>query len=207
MTTLAETTDYVRLEELKATLELTNQTFADNDIQAAISAASRGIDEVCQRRFWADTTPVDRYYTPVTSQQVMIDDLYDFDALVTDQDGDSVYEQAWTLNTEFALLPLNAAADGWPYTTLRLHPRNTTGFPYWWPRSVKITGRFGWETVPAPVTEATTILATQLLKRAREAPFGIVSIGIDVGATARIAVTDPSVRFLLSPYMRERRLG
>lgn len=197
--------DYLELEQLKATLELSNQSFADEDVQAAISAASRGLDEACQRRFYPDTDATQvRYYTPQTAYQIMVDDLVTLTSLATDQDGDSVFEQTWTVNTEFTLEPLNATADGQPYTMICLHPLNTVGFPYWYPRSVKVTGKFGWAAVPAPIVEATTILATQLLKRAREAPFGIVSIGLDVGATARLAVTDPSVRFLISPYMREK---
>ena len=65
-------------------------------------------------------------------------------------------------------------------------------------------GKFGWAAVPAAIVEATTILAAQLVKRAREAPFGVVAIGLDVGAVTRIAVTDPSIRFLISDYIRER---
>jgi hypothetical protein len=35
----------------------------------------------------------------------------------------------------------------------------------------------------------------------REAPFGVVSVGVDVGAVARISNVDPDVRTLLQPYM------
>jgi hypothetical protein len=70
-----------------------------------------------------------------------------------------------------------------------------------------VTGKFGWAAVPGAIVEAVTILATQLLRRAREAPFGVVAIGMDVGAVTRLAVTDPSVRFLVADYQRERPSG
>ncbi len=201
------TTNYITREQLKVTLEMSNQAYADEDIAAAITAASRGIDEACQRRFFADSDALQvRYYSPANWTTVMIDDLAVLTELATDQSGDGTFSTAWTRNTDFVLEPLNAPADGWPYTRIRTHPRRVTaGLPAWWPRSVRVTGQFGWAAVPGAITEATTILASQLLKRAREAPFGIVAFG-DAGATARLATTDPSVRFLVAPYMREKPL-
>ena len=197
-------TDYLAAEQLKASLELTGTVFADGDIGPAITAASRGIDNACNRRFYPDTVDATRYYTPQDPYCCLIDDLYAFTSLNVDQTADGVFEQSWTLNTWFTLEPLNAAADGWPYTRIVANPRWSWGLPSWYPRSVQLTGRFGWASVPGAVTEATTILATQLLKRAREAPFGVVAIGVDVGAVSRIAVTDPQIKMLIAPYMRER---
>lgn len=196
--------NYITDEQLKATLEISGEVFADSDVSAAITAASRGIDKACGRFFYPADAPSDRYYRPSSAYLVLIDDLYDFDALLTDQDGDGTFEQAWTENADFVCEPLNALADGEPFTRLCLNPNANVGFPYYYPRSVKLTGKYGWAAVPGPISEATTILASKLLKRAREAPFGIVSIGIDVGATARIARSDPDVAFLIQPYIREK---
>lgn len=208
MTVTAASTEYISAEQLKATLELTGTVFADGDIPAAITAASRGIDNVCQRRFYPDDDANQvRYYSPSNSTTVMIDDLITLTAFATDQSGDGTFSTTWTQNTDFVLEPLNAAADGQPYTRIRTHPRHVTfGLPAWWPRSVRVTGKFGWAATPGPIVEATTILAAQLVKRAREAPFGIVAIGVDVGAVSRIAQTDPTVRFLLMDYIREKPL-
>jgi hypothetical protein len=74
-------------------------------------------------------------------------------------------------------------------------------FPTCFPRSVRVTGQFGWSEVPEAVKSATVILATKLVRRAREAPFGVVSIGLDGGAM-RIARTDPDVMFLLGEYIQ-----
>lgn len=197
--------EYITKEELKATLELSGQSFADEDIDSARLAASRGIDEACGRWFYAHTGAASiRYFTPRAYGLIAINDLYDLTTLKTDQDGDGVFEEVWTLNTGFVVEPLNAAADGWPWTRVCVHPLASKGFPYYYPRSVELTGKWGWVAVPGEIKQATSILASKLLKRAREAPFGIVSIGIDVGSTARIARTDPDISFLISPYVREK---
>jgi hypothetical protein len=197
--------EYVQLEELKATLEMSGQVFADEDCKAALLAASRGVDEACGRHFYAHSGAASaRYFNPSSSSLIIIDDLYDFDTLETDQDGDGTFEQAWTENGDFVLEPLNGAADGWPFTRICLHPMASQGFPSYYPRSAKVTGKWGWIAVPGAIKEATSILAAKLLRRAREAPFGIVSVGIDVGATARIASSDPDVAFLIAPFIREK---
>jgi len=196
--------NYITQEQLKATLELTNTVFAEGDISAAISAASRGIDGACQRRFYADTDATQvRHYTPQTGDTCLIDDLVTFTSLAVDRNGDGVFEEAWTLNQWFVLEPNNADSDSRPWTRINVNLVWGRQFPPW-PRSVALTGKFGWSAVPAAIVEATTILAAQLVKRAREAPFGVVAIGLDVGAVTRIAVTDPSIRFLISDYIRER---
>lgn len=194
--------DYVTSLALKATLGLTGETFADPDIATAITAASRGIDQLCGRRFWldADASQV-RYYTPISADLVSIDDLVTLTSLAHDPGGDGTYSEAWTLNTDFVLRPDNAPADDRPWETIARHPRARFRFVSQYPRTVKLTGKFGWPSVPAPVVEATTILATKLLRRSREAPFGIVSIGLD-GAAVRIARNDPDIAFLTSRLIR-----
>lgn len=196
--------EYAELGEMKATLELVGESFADDDIALALTAASRGIDNVCGRRFWLDedNTSV-RYYSPDDECELALDDIVDLQELATDPGGDGTFEETWTVNTDYILEPLNAADDGWPYTCARRHPLSGLYFPTCYPRSVRVTGQFGWSAVPESVKSATVILATKLVRRAREAPFGVVSIGLDGGAM-RIARTDPDVMFLLGEYMLHR---
>jgi hypothetical protein len=166
-----------------------------------LSAASRGIEEACGRRFWVDSDATNvRYYTPSEPRYLPVDDLVTCGTFQTDEDGDGTFETTWTVNTDYVLEPLNAAADGKPYEEIRVHPAGSLRFPCW-PRSVAVTGKFGWPAVPAQVHEATTIVATKLLKRAREAPFGVVGLGID-NVAVRIARTDPDVTWLLEPLER-----
>lgn len=194
--------EYVSAATLKTTLGITVSTF-DTDITTACSAASKGIDQACNRRFWADAdTAQVRYYSPPSSRVLAIDDLITLTSLLTDLDGDGTFETTLTNNTDFVLEPLNAAAEtpARPYNRVRLHPRSSAYWPRY-PRSVKVTGKFGWAAVPDEIVRATTILATKLFKR-QEAPFGIVTAGVDDVTAMRIATSDPDVRFLIGPYVR-----
>lgn len=193
-------TAYISAADFKTTQGITVTTY-DTDIATCVEAGSRAVDHFCRRRFWldADATQI-RYYNP-TGRICAIDDLTTLTNLKTDSGGDGSFATTLTLNTDFTLEPLNAAVENpvQPYTLARLVSSGT----YWpaAPRSVKVTGRFGWPAVPAPVVRATTILANILLKR-QEAPFGIVTAGVDQETAMRIAQTDPTIRGLLSPLVR-----
>ena len=192
---------YVELEQVKHTLELSGTTFGDDDIRAAIHAASRAIDQACDRRFYPDADAAQvRYYTPRSHRVCMIDDAATLTTVKVDTDGDGTFEETLTVNTDYVAHPLNAAADGWPWDRLELHPLSSATFYPQYPRSIQVTGKFGWATVPHPIVQATTILAHKLMRRAREAPFGILAFG--EGDSARIARTDPDVAMLIAPYMR-----
>lgn len=179
-------------------------SFADYDAQMAITAASNGIEQYTGRVFSLTTSgSVVRYYTPNDANTLNIDDIVTLTTGATvqiDIDGDGIFETTWTRNTDYLLEPLNAQADGWPYQWIRIHPRSAQRFPVW-PRSVQVTGQFGWPTVPVNVKEATLIMAVRLMKRAREAPFGIVGLGLD-NNPVRIARVDPDVCFLLDHWQR-----
>jgi hypothetical protein len=208
---------YIELEELKSSTELTSTSFADQDLQRAIVAASRSVDLETGRRFWPDTTDQTRYYTPDGQQTIQVDDLISLTSLGTDTDDDGVAEYTWTQGTDFVLEPRNAPLDGFPYTSIR----RLTYSNYLWPGSrvyqpnyhdsalyqlsyrdsVIVTGKFGWPTPPDAVKVATTMMAARFVKRMREAPFGIA--GFDAtGATVRISQSDPDVARLLAPYVR-----
>lgn len=201
---------YVSSAELKQTLTLTGQTFADADVALAVEAASRGVDEACGRRFWldADANQV-RYYDATDPWVCRIDDLVELTGVAVDADGSGSYDQAWTLGVDFTLTPVNAQANGRPWELLNRHPQGRYVLPTSWPQAVRVTGRFGWLAVPPGVKHATSILAARLLKRAREAPFGVAALGIDAGTgmmhSARVAARDPDLRFLLSGVQRGGR--
>jgi hypothetical protein len=191
---------YVELEQLKASAELTGTIFADADGRAALRAASRAIDGECQRRFYPDRDATQiRYYSPARAGYLRIDDLVTLTSLQTDPGGDGSFEETWAA-TDYVLEPLNAAADGWPWTRIRAHPAGNYEFPVDYPKTVKLTGKFGWAAVPAPIQDAVAILAARLVKRKREAPLGVVQIGVDLAG--RIAKNDPDVQSLIAPYRR-----
>lgn len=198
--------EYATPAELKATLELSDYSFADADIELALTAASRAVEHIANRRFYQDPDAQQkRYYTPDDPCVLRIDDVIELTSVRTDDDGDGVFETTWQ-PTDYVIEPLNAPTDGKPWTTLRVHPHSPLVFPCV-PRSVEVTGRFGWPAVPEPIKEATIILATRLLRRAREAPFGVVGLPALEGGfdgAARVAAADPDVIGLVRPYARNR---
>jgi hypothetical protein len=201
--------DYLTIAEFKTTLELQGESFADQDIAVAITAASRAVEHFCDRRFWVaaeDAEDEVRYYTPTSPSELQIDDLVTLTDLDTDEQGDQTFSQSWTVNTSVFLEPLNAAADGRPYTRLCVNAARTSlYFPVQYGRSVRVTGIFGWPAVPSEVKQAATIIAGRLIKRARETPMGVVMAGVGFdGAAIRIASQDPDVVMLLSPLRRHQ---
>src|SRR5512135_3100859 len=97
-------TDYIALEEVKHTLELSNLTYADEDLRLAISSASRGIEDYCGRVFFTGGTAETRYFTSFEPWCVEIDDLITTNVgatVMSDYDGDGVYESTWTINRDY----------------------------------------------------------------------------------------------------------
>ena len=194
---------YVQVEEFKSTIELSGTSFSDEDVKMALKASCRAVDEICGRRFYADADASQvRYYSPDNYWTLYVDDIVTITTLKTDDSGDGTFENTWTLNTDYIAEPLNAVAESKPWQKLCVHPSGTHIFPANFPRSVELTGKFGWSVVPAQVEEATTLLAHRLLKRARQAPFGISGLGLD-GSVVRIMMSDPDVMMLLRPFMRD----
>lgn len=192
---------YVQVEEFKSTIELSGTSFSDEDVKMALRASCRAIDEICDRRFYLDTVDQARYYSPTDWWTLEVDDIASITSLKTDPGGDGTFEVTWTLNTDYVREPLNAAADNRPYTKLCVHPAGANLFPVQWPRTVELTGKFGWPSVPSAIEEATTLLTHRLLKRARQAPFGVSGIGLD-GSVVRIMISDPDVAALVQPFSR-----
>lgn len=194
--------DYVELEDLKKTLQLDGLHYADLDLKAIITAASRKVDETCDRRFYADTDAAQvRYYTPDDPYDLHVDDIVTITTLKTDDGGDGTFENTWTLNSSYTAYPLNAAADGEPWTRLCVHPSGAFVFPVGVPRSVELTGKFGWNAVPSQVKLATKMLAHRYVKRVREAATGVVGFGMD-GAVVRVMSVDPDIEELLGPFCK-----
>lgn len=197
------TNAYVELLEFKSTVELTGTSFQDEDIELGLVAASRGIDLSTGRRFYSDTVDQTRYYSPNSVRWVAIDDLNTLTSLATDEQGNASFSKTWTENTDFVLEPLNAAADGFPFRSVRANPRSSLYFPTAYPRTVKVVGKFGWSSCPPAVKQATIMIAERIIKQAREAPFGVVAFGLEGAAVRAAAIArDPSISWLLEPFNR-----
>lgn len=197
---------YVELEEFKSTLTMSGTTFADGDMQRVLVASARAVDKIAHRRFYADADANQiRYYSPKSGRTFEIDDLVTLTSVVSDYDGDGTFEQTWVENTDFTLEPMNAVADGRPWETIRRHPRSSFYFsPY--PRSLKVTGKFGWAAVPDGAKVATSQIAARVLTILRQAPLGVASVGID-GVAIRVSREMPEVTLALGDLIRDQVLA
>ena len=200
-----ESNTYFELEELKSTLEITSGG-SDTDLLAAIVAASRVVDELTSRRFYPDSDANQvRYYTPYRPDKLIVDDIVTLTELATDPSGGTTFGTVWTANTDFVLEPLNAAADGQPWEEIRVHPAGGNALPCGYPRSVRVTAKFGWAAVPENVRVATGIIATKMVKRAKDAPMGVLTF-FD-GTAIRMSRFDPQLDELLEDYKRSVVVG
>jgi hypothetical protein len=80
-----------------------------------------------------------------------------------------------------------------------LNPTTTLAFPNT-RRGVRITGDWGWPSIPEPVEEACLLIAVRLNQSAK-APYGTAGIVQD-GAVSYSPRVDPVVRQLLDPFRR-----
>jgi hypothetical protein len=184
-------TDYATLTELRNSFAAgSSPSFEEEEMVAALHAASRDVDGICRRRFWLDPTVVDRYYTAF-DDVVQIDDLSSSDSVVVTLAGTEL-----VAGTDYLLEPLNAEADGRPFEQIRLLVDVDST-----PAGLKVTGKFGWLAVPQKVNAATKILAGRILLR-RQAPLGFQLT--DVNAI-RVA-GDIDVDRMLSDMIRVRSM-
>lgn len=189
--------DYTTLAQVKARLSRTDDR-DDATITALITAASRAVEEMTNRRF--DQTTETRYFTPTGSWYTEVDDIVSVTSIATDIDGNRTYTETWSA-TDYELENANASGRSWPYTEIVIAPNGTKSFPVL-RRGLRVAGVWGWPAVPQPVTEATILMTIRLFKRI-DAPYGIVGSN-DLGNIATIPRVDPDIAALLAPYRRMR---
>lgn len=160
----------------------------DEDVERALAAASAAAEELCNRRFWLDPVDVTRVYTAVSSRMVSVDDV----AFITSVTSDGVAV------TDYLREPANANADGKPYLWLTARTSRLSCLT----QGIAVTGRFGWPQVPAQVEQFVNIIAAKLLKRTREAPFGVINPGGIDSQAVRLGREDPDTLLLVKPLMR-----
>ena len=189
---------YATVPDLKATLGLTD-TSLDAQLSDCLDTSSRWIDQHCDRVFYAQSTATARYFHPRDAWCTPVDDFWTTAGLVVALDGgDGQYSTTLTAS-DYVLEPANPST-GWPQS--RIVALNVA-FTCQRRPSVKVTAKWGWPAIPGPVKQACMIVATETLKLAREAPFGVAGFGSD----GLIRVRDNArVMSLLAPYRRNATL-
>lgn len=196
--------DYATASELKAYLRI-DDAVDDTQVALAVAAASRAIDNASNRQFGQVAAPEARYYPPRWDNRrgwwtVPIDDLMTATGLVVDVDldGDLTYGHAVT---DHQLAPLNAPAESRPWETLLIRPSSAVQPTDPLVDQVRVTARYGWSSIPTPVTQACLLQASRVISR-RDAPFGVAG-SPDAGSEMRLlAKVDPDVAVILRSYRR-----
>lgn len=190
---------YATLTELKDRLGISDAV-DDTKLTTILAVASRGVESECRRQFNDAGSATARVFYPKTTWSAYVDDFSTTTglAIATDSGWDGTFDITWT-TAEYELQPLNGIVDGttgWPYHHI---VAVTRWFPIWSYRaSLQVTARWGWTAVPAPVKEATLILAEDLFKL-KDSPFGAGGYG-DYGRIK--ARGNPEVCLRLAPYVR-----
>lgn len=197
---------YATLDEIRA--EIGNYTVSDTDddtkLEICVEAASRQIDGYCGQRFWKDSSAVARYFTAYDGAVDLADGdfggIADTSGLIvaTDDANALTYGTTWA-TTDYRLQPLNAAADGAPWTELAASPIGVYAFPAYGD-AIKITAKWGWPAVPTDVKKACLLVAGDLFK-AKDAPFGVAGFG-DTGVLRVTSGMGRMAAALLAPYRR-----
>jgi len=197
---------YASLAEVKAALRITD-TVDDALLELAIESASREIEGYCERVFY-DVGTATRVFMPEDSYITQIDDLQGLTTLETSSDGNS-FDTTWTAS-DYQLEPLNGVAGGLTQPSTRIRAIGDYLFPIWSvlntnanEATVRITGTWGWATVPTAIKQATVLYSMRQFKR-YDSPLGVAGFG-DIGAI-RVSRFDPDVEAMLSPY-RKVRMG
>jgi hypothetical protein len=198
---LAITNGYASLSEVKAALRIID-TVDDSLLEMAVESASRLIDGHAGRKFFSSGTAV-RYFAAVDELVCDVDDLASSTiTLATSANADGVYDIIWK-PTDYQLEPLNGELDGltWPYT--RIRAIQDFLFPILGKEAlVKVTGVFGWPSIPVAIKQACIIQASRIFKRL-DSPLGVAGFG-DMGAMRVSRDLDPDVAQLVMPYRRMR---
>jgi hypothetical protein len=112
--------------------------------------------------------------------------------------------------TDYQLEPLNGNLDGIPWAFDRLRAVDDYVFPTGnqfaddGEALVRITGVFGWPSVPKAIETATIIQASRIFKRF-DSPLGVAGFG-DFGAVRVSRFLDPDVEQLVQPYRKLRNI-
>ena len=192
-------TAYATLAQVKAALRITDSV-DDTLIEMARESASDLIDGYTGRTFTTSET-VTRVFAPADDYVLQTDDIAGTALTITSSTGaDGVFDVTWK-TTDYQLEPLNGVSNGQavPFTRIRAIQ------DYLWPTAggeatVRVTGVFGFPSVPIVVTQATVLQASRIFTRL-QSPLGVAGFG-EMGVVRVTRALDPDVAALVEPYRR-----
>jgi len=194
-TRYASTTEFVNRVLRGETLTVSEEAV----VTSLLDTVSRRVDRYCRRTFHPSAAATIRYFTALRSGTLVIDDLTTLTTLASDEDGDRTYERTWSA-TDYDLEPFNASEIYRPYTSISVTPTGNYSFPAGVPKGVKITGVWGWPSIPEEVKEA-TIIETAGLWQQGKGIGGIVGGGA-MGVGIQDTIMHPMAVTLLGHLRR-----
>ena len=204
---MAITNGYCTLDQVKAALRITDSV--DNALlEGAVESASRLIDGYAMRNFYQSGT-VTRYFATDNPLVLQSDDLAGTAITV---ESSPAADGSWTTwaATDYQLEPLNGNLDGIPWAYDRIRAIEDYVFPTGnafgdgEEALVRVTGVFGWPSVPKAIETATIIQSSRIFKR-YDSPLGVAGFG-DFGAVRVSRFLDPDVEQLVMPYRKMRNI-
>lgn len=204
---MAITNGYATLAEVKAALRIPlSDTVDDTMLETVIEAASREIDGYTERSFYNAGTAV-RYFVPTDAFLTEIDDAISITKVETSSDG-SAFDTDWSLDSDVQLEPLNGIVGGLAVPRYRIRAIGSYLFPIWDVKNVnsheatvRVTGTWGWSSVPLAIKQACILYSARQYKR-YDSPLGVAGFG-DLTAI-NITRIDPDVMALVAPFRKVR---
>lgn len=198
---MAITNGYITLANLKTYLKI-DDSVDDVLLESIIESASRSIDRIANRRFYADASATARTYRPIGNLRVQTDDISSLTGLIvkTDPDSSGAYLTTFTLNADYIVEPTNALALNRPITTITIVGGTAFSLPVNYRPQVEVTARWGWPAVPDDVEQATFILSADLYKR-RDSIGGVLGLS-ELGAI-RMSPLGRDIAAMVRAYKRE----
>lgn len=194
---MAVTNAYCSLADVKAALRI-QDTVDDALIENSINSASRMIDQYCNRYFYSGTAGEVRYYKADDGFTCWIDDAQAITEVMTAATDPTIFDTTWEVS-DYQVLPINRVANGGYYPITAITATDNYLFPVWADIAlVKVTGTFGWPSVPEPIKFAAIIQASRLFKRL-ESPLGVAGVS-DIGIMRVGANIDGDVAQLINPF-------
>lgn len=192
---------YITVDELRDYMGTTNED-GDIEMALAVEAASRAVDDNCNRQFGQVAAPEERRYTAWYDYGrrlwvVDVDDLQDATGLAVTIDGAAV--------DSYTLEPVNAVLEGLAWTRLVV-ASGSTATPTGARNEVSATGRWGWLAYPDAAVLATKLQGSRFHSR-RDSPYGVAGSPQDGSELRLLAKVDPDVAVALRRYRRPRKVG
>lgn len=190
---------YATLDDLKTYMSLEAESMYDTVLGAALESVSREIESFCNRQFNQDASATVREFDADTRCWAEVDDFWTVTGLVVESGHG--YGTVWA-SADYRLDPRNGIVEGqpgWPFGKVTAAVGGRYRFDQY---GLRVTAKWGWTAVPAPVRQACLIMAAETFQ-IKNAPFGVA--GLDQFGAIRVR-DNRMAATKLSRYVRNRIL-